>query len=328
MAVAPEAGGGLAALVSLLLGLLALFGYLTARGVLAGWNYTLGKMLLWLADELVFRVNLGIAHPRIDLGGPFRSANKAVVGWIGEWADTFDAATGLFFHGAAVIGEWTARETAAIAGDLYSFGGWVAHVFVPAYVQGVTDVFHKATSTTTKVVSRVETKVIHVTRVIRVEAKQAAAVAVPDVLAPDLPALDWLRKHWKAVRRAAIGAAGLAGGLALPGNIGRDWIGYTKRTFRIHRLRLNRLEKILGAAGFAALLANALGLASWRCVTRGNLGRLSRAVCGMDSSLLGSLLQDLLGIVGALSVVEFTNELRAVEEEAVAIMGKLVKEFP
>jgi hypothetical protein len=48
----------------------------------------------------------------------------------------------------------------------------------------------------------------------------------------------------------------------------------------------------------------------------------------MDASLLESLLGDALLIVGTLSVVTFAKEMLAIEDEAVAIMRKLVKEIP
>jgi hypothetical protein len=53
-----------------------------------------------------------------------------------------------------------------------------------------------------------------------------------------------------------------------------------------------------------------------------------KSVCGLDSSLLDSLLLDGLAIVGAISVVEFAEALQEIEGEAVSILGTLIKEMP
>ena len=88
-----------------------------------------------------------------------------------------------------------------------------------------------------------------------------------------------------------------------------------------------KLEALLGAAGFAAVLANALGITT-RCVRSGNVGKAVRRLCGMDASLLEDLLAGVLLIEGVVSVVAFTEALQEIETEAVNVLGGLIKEWP
>jgi hypothetical protein len=53
-----------------------------------------------------------------------------------------------------------------------------------------------------------------------------------------------------------------------------------------------------------------------------------KAVCGLDTSLLDSLLLDATAIVGAISVVEFAEALLEVEDEALQVFRGLIRELP
>jgi hypothetical protein len=53
-----------------------------------------------------------------------------------------------------------------------------------------------------------------------------------------------------------------------------------------------------------------------------------KAVCGLETSLLDSLLLDATAIIGAVSVVEFAEALLEVEDEALGVFRGLIKELP
>jgi hypothetical protein len=136
----------------------------------------------------------------------------------------------------------------------------------------------------------------------------------------------WVHNHFDALRKAVATAAAGAIGVALPHghSFPIPWRGAINGV----RRRLKALEYFTAATGAAVLVARALCGVSAQCVKKGNIGRAARRWCGLDSSLVDTLLLDGLAIFGALSVVEFANELRAVEDEALKIVGDLVAEWP
>lgn len=171
--------------------------------------------------------------------------------------------------------------------------------------------------------------------------KWAAAAALPAALLTKIiaavvarirPAVTQaVKAAERALPRAVDHHIARAAPIALPGALGipkihRDITNLWKWRAKAEK-RLARLERITAAGVFAGLLANALGIAT-RCIRRGNIGKTARRVCGMDGSLLDSLLSDALLIAGAISVVEFAEGLLAIEDEAVAILSAGIREFP
>jgi hypothetical protein len=106
----------------------------------------------------------------------------------------------------------------------------------------------------------------------------------------------------------------------------KTWYGLTKRLARLEK-RMHRAEGWLAVGTLAVVMGQVLGVSA-RCLRSGNVGRTVRRLCGMDVGLLEDLLAGTVLLAGALSVVEFAEELRALEDEAVAVMGALVKEWP
>jgi hypothetical protein len=78
------------------------------------------------------------------------------------------------------------------------------------------------------------------------------------------------------------------------------------------RKRLRRLEGLLGVTGMAVAMAGVLGLGTnWRCLTRGNIGRVSRALCGLSAHALGDLLgllADVIIVADICEVITLLNE--------------------
>lgn len=97
-----------------------------------------------------------------------------------------------------------------------------------------------------------------------------------------------------------------------------------EKLWRWSRAHAKTVGEVVGLGAVAVALAR-LGAGWIRC---SNVGKTGRALCRTDASLLEDLLLGTVAIFGAVSVVEFARELEAVEDEAVAIMGRLVREWP
>ena len=89
---------------------------------------------------------------------------------------------------------------------------------------------------------------------------------------------------------------------------------------------MRRLEALLGAAAFAGLMANALGVTA-RCLRSGNVGRTARALCGMPKHALDDLLGlviDFLVINDICQVIVLLNDAFAlVEDQLAAFAGEV-----
>ena len=283
----------------------AIVGYVTARGLLATWTHSLGYMFEWLAKELRFHVTILFKTVVIDLGGPFRAVDGWVRTALQNWCTGAEIEMGYFLHGLEELARYMAEAIDILARETAQTFDGLVNVHLPKW------------------------------------ARNAIAVAFPLGYLAKLIA-DQVRKAIPQVRREVhtithtidhtvtrvivkTGAVALPGALGLP-KIRRD-IGSLWK-WRTHaEARLRKVEGLFAAGVMAAVLANALGIAT-RCVRRGNVAKAARSICGLDSSLFESLLGDLIAITSVLSVVEFATELRAVEDEAIAIMGKLVREWP
>jgi hypothetical protein len=110
-----------------------------------------------------------------------------------------------------------------------------------------------------------------------------------------------------------------AGTAALP-NFGRF-----ERRARIQARRIGRLERITAGIGAAALVATALNRLGLKWIRCRKVGRVGRAVCGMDDRLLEGLLLDAAALTVALNLRTFAKELQDVTGEAAHLIRSQVK---
>jgi hypothetical protein len=96
-------------------------------GLRWAWQYTFGALLEALASV---RINLPGRHDLHPLRW-LRAYNVAVQNDIERRLEKSHRAMGYFFHGAAIIMEWTAREIAGLAADTLHFGQSLSHVRLP-----------------------------------------------------------------------------------------------------------------------------------------------------------------------------------------------------
>lgn len=247
-------------------------GWIAALGLLYVYDNTLHYAFVALASLLTFSV-LGV---HIDWGKGILKIDTTVRNALSDWAHGIERAMGEAFHETAVAWRLTWREIAAIPQDVLGMGHWLVHTFVPTYVHGVTDLIHPVVRDITKVERVTTTKVVRLTKTIEAKAAEAPAVA-------------------KRVAVAAV-AATLPGVEVVPRIAWRDILHWKPNVNK----RLTRLEALFGATAMGLAMANVLGIPSWKCLSKGPVGRMSRALCGLPSSFLN----DLLGLIVDFAVIE------------------------
>lgn len=313
---APEAGGALAALTLGVVGLLAMLGWLWARGSLYAWKYTIGWLFEHLADALDFTI---FGH-HIGAGGVLRDLDNAVIRRLGSWAATCEHAMGNFFHLAAYVLVWATYETARLATATFHFGEWLVTKYIPRHARAAVGLVFPPAYLARLLYNAIRREYPNFRHLIRA----AVAAGVGTITLPRLRTLErelealreWLWKHKRTA--GALGAIG--GAIAFPWTELLPRLKRLEHSLGLTHARLRRLEALLGAAGFAAVMANALGIPNWRCITRGPLGRVSRLLCGLPSDLLAALLAGLIVLETPISLEQLANEVLSVEEE----LGNLV----
>ncbi len=231
------------------------------------------------------------------VGGQWRDLERGALGWISgmyQWATL--AITQAM--------EWPYH--------LFRLQAWLLTVEIPRLIKAITHPAISITRTITKRLQPIERTIIKLPKLSKAAAKALVGAAVATYIHPYLADLRWLKRHFAALQHAI--------DIALPVPHFPSLSGILKR--------LRKLERRTVVAATVAVVVAALarlGLGWIRC---NNVRRAGRAVCGIDMNLLDSLILDTVAIFSIVSVVEFANELRAVEGEAVGLMGKLVREWP
>lgn len=254
----------------------------------------IGVLLGGVTADLAVKMTRYITN---RLGGEWRDLERLAVAWV----------SGAY--------QWAALAVVqALAWPYYLFRlqSWLLTVELPRLIRALphagTTVLH---AVTTRVV-RIERTVVRLPKLTKAQTKAMVAAAIAVTVGPYLRWLRWLRAHAPALSRVIAHALPLPNVPAIP-NLWK----------RIRALE-KRLAVPLGIAAVVAALGR-LGLGWIRC---GKVRQLGRSVCGLDQNLLESLLLDSLAIFSIVSVVEFANGLRTIEDEAVTILHHLIREFP
>jgi hypothetical protein len=295
--------------------------YRALKGV---WRLVFSPMLEGIANSV--KINVWRVH--LNPGGVITDIDHRIINFLGEQALASEQAMGYWFHQAARLQMWIVNETWALARDTFHFGEWIVKKYGPLLVTTATTVAFPWPKIIRAVDSAISAALAKSVKLAHGIAHEAASVSIPKVTIPYLGELDWLHKHWRALiaALAAAGSIAVAPGLAIP----KVWRGIDEllHSRSITNRRLSRLEGLLGATALAAAMANVLGLRSARCLRSGNLGRLSRAVCGFDSSLLSSLLGLTAAVGGTLSIVELAEANQRILPGVIDGLGFLVDETP
>jgi hypothetical protein len=236
-------------------------------------------------------------HLTHNLGGQWRKLEGIAVTWM----------SGIY--------QWSALAlTQAMEWPYYlvRFQFWLLDVYLPKIIRAIPHLASRVVHAVTTRVIRVERTVVRLPKLSKAQARALIAAAVATYVHPYLAQLRWLRAHFHAL------TAVLPHALPLP----------QFPTFPNIWKRIRRLERRLAPAAITALVVAALarmGLGWIRC---NKTKRVGKAICGLDNSLIDKFLLDALAIFGVISIVEFAEGLLAIEDEAVSIMGKLVREWP
>lgn len=286
MALAPEA---LAALLDALETLLIAVGWVVAIGLLWIWRHTVAVLLVDIANALNFNASVwGVHLFTINAGDFLLTANTDVQNALSAYALGCDIAVGKFLHGLTWIFQEAVSSTEWVARELLHATTWTLESYLPAFGRSLVAPFVDVVNTVRWAVHHFGDAEAFLRRAFGIafrgiEAGYRWTRSEVGRLERDLLRID--RKLDQVIRReghkagaaAAIPAIG-----ALPVPIGLT-IRDLKRLARKH-------EGIFAASVFAGLMANVLGLSSWRCLTRGPVGRVSRALCGLGSNALADLL--------------------------------------
>ena len=183
------------------------------------------------------------------------------------------------------------------------------------------DILHEKKKTAVKTAPRVIIKVIkpNVKAQLRpVEKRAKAAEDRATIAEGQVKAL----KHRVAVLERKTAKPHTA---VVPGLLPR--VGGIEREVDRIKGRVDRLWKLTGAAALALLIAKVLEKMGASYIRCSRMKKWGKSVCGMDQSLLDSLLADALLVVGTISIVEFAKELLAIENVVVGGLEKLVREI-
>jgi hypothetical protein len=296
--VAPAGFVGIEVAVGLL-GLLMVLVCIALRGV---WIHTLGYVFLKLAALSLPLGRLSHPHPF----GKLKQWDADVLNFLHHQQETGSHIAGYFFHAAAILLGWMARELRELAGATLHALDKLEHAHLPKWTRAMVYALFPPALIARLIQLAVHKGLIGVLRGLVMHAVHSAIHIVGHI------------------------AHAAEGVIALP-----KWVIHVpKRLGKLERdmtstwKRLRRVEALIGVGAFAAVLAKTLGLRSVRCLKDGNIGRGARAWCATDGGLIGNLLSDLLAIAGVISVVEFAHGLQAIEDEAVAILRAGIREFP
>lgn len=295
----PEGALGVAALVDLLIALLDILALGVLLALLWVYRQTLGAVIGFLVDHTRIHTPIG----SFSLLFPLEIADNNIQDGMSAAALGLEVAGGRFFHALGVIVGWMVNLALYTATTVEHGFAWLKHVHIPKAAQWALRVAFPP-ALLYKLIHDAITKVLpHITRATITKAYHLTTTRVVRI----------------------VHAVAYPGTIALPG-IRKD-LGWLKRREANIAKRLHRVEGLFAAGVLAAVLAQALGIAT-KCLRRGNVGNAARKICGMDESLINSLLLDGLAIVGAISVVEFAQALREIEGEAVKILGAGIREWP
>ncbi len=287
------------------------------------WTYkhSIGALIEFLVKHTTIHTPLG----NVPLLFPLAAANNFIMASMSTAALGLEVAGGRFFHALGVIVGWMVNLALYTATTMEHGFSWLRHVHIPKAALWAARVAFPLAWLTKLIAEQVAKAIPHTLKA----AKGAAHAA--DVVIYRYPKAIGRRltKTEKTLAALAAAIAALGGHVIHPGHtlsLPKSWYGLTKRLARLER-RMHRAEGWLAVGALAAVMAQVLGVTA-RCLRSGNVGKATRSICGMDEGLLQSLLGDALLIVGAISVVAVAEGLLAIEDEAVAILGAGIREWP
>jgi hypothetical protein len=312
VALAPEVGGEAVSLTGFALALISLLMWIVLCGLKATWQMTFGAIFDRLGG-----IKIGTWPHKIHPFGFLSDLSHTVENVIGDAAAGYEHAMGFWFHQAAHLQGWLGDVTWRAARDTAHWGSWLVNTHLPKQLRWALTALFPWPAIYRVVRHLIASALPKITHVAHAAAHAATTPIYRTIVIPHLGEIQWLHRHWKALTAAVAAAGGiaLAPGLAIP----RLWRGIDDLRGRLGRIekRLTKVEGLFAAGVLAAAMANVLGLKSARCLRSGPVGRVARALCGLDSAIVSGLLAGLVVLEGPISLEEFARELLDVETELV-----------
>jgi hypothetical protein len=259
------------------------------------------------------------------ISGSVHDVERRITQFLGGQVDGIDARIAHYFHTLAFEIEWFGRELkqaaelsfalAAIVADLTKPSEWkkLWHSLVgqeKATLQRV-KVTQAQSQATAKKVAHANTGEIG-----------AAIHTVTKPIAGELHGLDtWVRPRVKTLEHEVAGV------------LEPEYARLRDRTKTLEQEALRAFEwakgkwKVIGVGAVTAAVTVALsrlGLGWIRCR---NVGQVGRRLCGMDPSLLESLLAGTIILTSGFSIVQLAEETLAIEDRLVGFVKSGVKEL-
>lgn len=268
----------------------AVVGYLMARGSLATYTHSIGYLLKGLESVLKFSAGKGWAKITVDLGGPVRALDRAIVTALQNWCDGAEIQIGYCLHGMAKIARYTAQAIDFLARETADTFDWLVGIHLPKLLRYAVTALFPLPFLYRTIRHLIAAELPKVARLIHAGTHEVTTTINRTVTIPHLGELQWIHRHWKALT-AAVAAVG---SLTLPRHalwpaFWREW-----RTIeawnKLTQKRIQRLEALLAASGLAVAVANMTGtrVSCWR--GRGNIVRTLRHLCGTPAWLLDLLI--------------------------------------
>lgn len=282
----PAAGEGLAALFPLIAWGICL-------SLLYIWRRSIGAVFEHLASVLDVGIHiphLGHVRPFGFVAAELRRVDYAVQGALDSGAKATERATVYLFHKSMATFAMVGHELAALS-----------HATATALL-------HLTTTTIPREVRAGTNALTHELHALPGQIRRETHAA--------------LRPLTRTVSR--VDALAHRTAIALPRDIARvgGRIGRAERTLERDAARLSRLEKALGITALTAAVVTVLGRLGLRWLRCGNVKRAGRSICGMDPSLLESVLADALLVGGALSLVDLAEHMQGVVGESAGLIQR------
>lgn len=308
----PEAGFALGSVAAILLELL---GYCIALGLLWTWRNTIGLALLHLADSLNIQVKVyGHTIFGFDFGGPIRSANSLVEQFLSDWAVGADIVVGRLWHTLGLVFSVTGYEIARLAHDTFALGLHIVHRAIPDAIGAAVGDVRGAIKLAKGAYGGLLSAFLTVKHQFFAEVH-----GIGSSLRSAWHAITWTEHELLRWEKQVTHALRHAGHAVITDTVGKavhDLPVPWGRTLRDLKRLARKHEGLFAASVMAGVMANVLGLPNWRCLTRGNIGRVSRALCGLSTHALN----DLLGLLVDLLVLENICEAITLMEQGFGLV--------
>lgn len=268
------------ALAGYLWPLLALLAFVVTLGLQKGWAASFGQLFYWLAAQIDKLPSVTVVGRTLGFGGvahAIRAASDSIYNWLGQAVAHTSAPFVDFVHYVADVLSKPAQQVALATADVLHTLTVLRSQLIPRMIAAkVAWIPLHLARLSAQVASLAARAPVHILKQIEHTTAHTTRVIVNKAVAIPFPRI-------RKVEREA-------------GALGK---------------RIDKLARRVAPAALAAAVVSTLARVGAGWIRCSKVKKLGRNVCGMDDSLLDSLLADTLLIVGTISLVEFAEGLQA-----------------